>query len=93
MNYYFSHISHNLRLANNLEKSVYNYLCEQERKVIPVTEVEAFRNTITAEIQTLNNAHPRCKPIAASWWQPQKKSDYYLSGVGFCTYNLYSSSN
>jgi hypothetical protein len=91
---YFSYISGTLSMNNKLEKAIYEFLETKNRIVIDKSDSYQFRADIIDGILQLNKVHHRCKPRKLSWWQPgYVKTDWHLSDIGFCTFNLYATKN
>ena len=63
MKYYFAHLGHNTALKNNLEKSLYTLLNQENRKLIKESMFDAYKENLKYKIGILNKENTRCKPI------------------------------
>lgn len=91
--YYFSYISNSYSCKNKLEEAVYQQLRTFNRRVIPNDQLDTFKKDILEAIEASNQAHPRCKPVKATFWcSGMGDRDFVLSmGGGICNFNIYAS--
>lgn len=104
--HYFSYISADYTLKNNLYKDIFQFLLSQNRMIIPANELEAFKANILAGIADCNSKNPRCNAIEASF-QTKSCSSFELNksakvkedlrlylGYGtICWFDIYSTIN
>jgi hypothetical protein len=64
---YFTYISYWYSPKNKLEAAIHEYLRKEERKIIPATEINAFRTRIYRGIMCINGMFPRCHPVTVAW--------------------------
>ena len=86
--YYLAYISHDYQCKNNLEKEILKYLQGIERMFFPEKQLSFTKDHILNRIRELNEAHPRCKPIKASFRDSDKKQDAILQISGICHFTL-----
>jgi hypothetical protein len=94
---YFTLITHELALKNNLDKAAREFLEQYNRTIILDVDLDTFKNEVNLGIARLNAQFSRCLPLEPYWWQPGfsnlKQSDWILNRVGSCFFNLYATKN
>lgn len=91
---YFSYIGYTHSPANRLHEAVLSFLQTQNRQIITDENVETFKKEILDNIEELNKANPRCKPIEAEMCSPLTNGDIYLHMGGIiCQFSIYKSKN
>lgn len=86
--YYFAYISHDYQCKNKLEKAILAYLRYMDRTLFEENLMQKFKENVLAEIEKINKANPRCKPIKVFLEQDQLTEDYTLWMTGICNFKL-----
>lgn len=86
---YLTYNGHQLVTKNKLQAAVQECLKSFDRILIEDNaSFEDFKIKLIAHIVFINNEHPRCKPVRASWFELDK-NEWLLSGVEFNNFMIY----
>lgn len=73
---------------NKACKEAQNAFRAMDRKIIPSSMVESFKETFIKAIDNINTRNKRCKDLKLSIWSPQKNEDWAITIYGVCSITL-----
>ena len=85
MKFYLGDVGQILSPKNKLEKAIQDFINCYDRVIINATHIEVAKTAITNRIKLLTASYPKCTPIEARWWTPDKFNeevkDWVIGGV------------
>lgn len=87
---YFGKVRQTFAQSNKLNTSVAEFVNRYHRNLFTEQDVHGFMKDSVARIEKLNQEHPRCSPVIATWDNYNKK-DWRLSfgGKSIIEYTLF----
>lgn len=86
---YMSHVGLIHKPKSKIEKTIHEFLLQNDRLLIDPNSVEDFKNSIISHINFMRQENKRCKAITLSWFSFGQKRDYGLNGIPSINFMLY----
>ena len=65
---HFAKVTQEYAAANKLCEAIQKTVKKYNRTLINPEDLATFKASLVSDINKLNAAFPRCKPVKASWW-------------------------
>lgn len=59
--------THEYSCKNKLEKAILDFIKKEDRTLIPIRDLDEYKNRIIEELKEIQAKFPRCKPIRFEW--------------------------